>query len=60
MHKDLLPATFPLGWELFGFHSQEPSRKATGFHSQEPSRKVTGFHSQEPSRKVIGFQNTKA
>ena len=35
MHKDFLPVTFPLGWELFGFHSQEHSRKVTGIQKSK-------------------------
>ena len=30
MHKDFLPVTFSPGLDLFGFHSQEPSRKVKG------------------------------
>ena len=33
MHNDFLTVTFPLGWELFGFPSQEPGRKVTGFQN---------------------------
>ena len=61
MHKDFLPVTFSPGLDLFGFHSQEPSRNVTGrksvciyiFYGTFPlGSGFFGIHSQEPSRKV--------